>query len=279
MAAVSNSQMSLYVGTNGFVNVFHGNMSGPGAGIPVSWQWSTLTNTSKIETGSWVRMTIVMNYDSARYMSMFKVAINGAFLTSENAYVDPINSSAKGGPWFVSAFWDDYDIRLHRITLSGSGMLDDMVVTTNTITYGSQGGVGTATNGVPIDWMTNTCGMVTNSTYPTFDLLALGDWDNDGAPTWTERIAGTDPTNETSKLVIISSTISNGLPVLKWIGTTNAMNTYNIQWSSNLTIINGWTTITGGLPRGNSAHSTNEVTLPNAPTNFTPAFLRVTVTN
>jgi hypothetical protein len=119
--------------------------------------------------------------------------------------------------------------------------------------------------------------MVTNSTYPTYDQLALGDWDNDGAPTWTERLAGTDPTNETSKLVIISSTIVNGFPVLKWIGTTNALNPYNIQWSSNLTIISGWTTITSGLPRGDSTHSTNEVTLPAAP--YTPAFLRVTVTN
>jgi len=277
-AAVSNSQVSLYVGTNGFITVFHAIYAEGDEPMTQSlWGWSVLSNgVNKLETNDWFRLTITMNYNPS--LVMYRVALNGTNLSGAEGFTSQTLPSTKNGPWFASpANNAGY---LQRVVLSGSGLLDDLVVTTNVITYGSQEtGSGYATNGVPIDWMTNTCGMVTNSTFPTFDLLALGDWDNDGAPTWTERLAGTDPTNAASKLVIISSTISNGLPVLKWIGTTNAMNTYNIQWSSNLTIINGWTTITGGLPRGNSAHSTNEVTLPNAPTNFTPAFLRVTVTN
>jgi hypothetical protein len=222
-----------------------------------------------------------MNYDAVGLIAMFKVGVNGNFISAPDGYPGAdVSTGATGGPWFISPKWNDADLRLHSIVLSGSGMLDDMVVATNAITYASQGDLGNATNGVPIQWMLDH-GMYTNapSLFPTYDLLALGDWDNDGVPTWAERIAGTDPTNEFSKLVIISSTISNGFPILKWIGTTNAMNPYNIQWSSNLTIINGWTTITGGLPRPNSTYSTNEVTLPNAPTNFTPVFLRVTVTN
>jgi hypothetical protein len=276
MAAVSNSQVSLYIGTNGYVNVYHGVLASTIPGTPDSTQWTELTSGAQISSGSWCRLTLVMNYDtSVAPIAMFKVLVNGNLISAPNGYPGAdVSTGATGGPWFISPKWDDANLALHRIVLSGSGMLDDMVVTTNSITYAAAEQY--ATNGVPIQWMLDR-GMNTNGTYTTYDQLALGDWDNDGAPTWTERLAGTDPTNETSKLVIISSTIVNGFPVLKWIGTTNAMNPYNIQWSSNLTIISGWTTITSGLPRGDSTHSTNEVTLPAAP--YTPAFLRVTVTN
>lgn len=279
MEAVSNSQMSLYFGTNGYVNVYHGVLASTIPGTPDSTQWTELTSGAQISPESWCRLTLVMNYDtSVAPISMFKVLVNGNLISAPNGYPGAdVSTGATGGPWFISPKWDDANLALHGVVLFGSGMLDDMVVTTNEITYAAQVDLGNATNGVPIQWMLDR-GMDTNGTYTTYDQLALGDWDNDGAPTWTERLAGTDPTNETSKLVIISSTISNGLPVLKWIGTTNAMNTYNIQWSSNLTMISGWTTPTGGLPKGNSSFSTNEVTLPNAPT-FTPVFMRVTVTN
>ena len=283
MGPVSNSLVSLYFDTNRYVNVFHGDVPGS-IGLPATKRWSTFSQGfSPVISGSWNRITVTLkfvNYGSLDgKMAWIKTSLNGQDLTNSSGKVEANIGASDGGAWFVAPSWDDLNFTFHRVVLTGSGMLDDMVVTTNEITYASQGGSGYATNGVPIDWMTNTCGMVTNALFPTYDQLALGDWDNDGAPTWTERLAGTDPTNEFSKLVIISSTFSNGYPVLKWIGTTNAMNPYNVQWSSNLTIISGWTTITGGLPRGDSSHSTNEVTLPSAPTNFTPVFLRVTVTN
>jgi hypothetical protein len=274
MGAVSNSQMSLFVDTNGFLNIFHAKYAEfDEPGSQYNWGWSILSNgVTKLDTNDWIRLTITMNYNPT--LVMYKVALNGTTISGAEGFISTTVATNKNGSWFAAPA--NNAGMLQRIVLSGSGLLDDMVVTTNAITYGSQG-LGNATNGVPIQWMLDR-GMVTNSTYPTYDQLALGDWDNDGAPTWTERLAGTDPTNEFSKLVIISSTIVNGLPVLKWIGTTNAMNTYNIQWSSNLTIISGWTTPTGGLPKGNSSFSTNEVTLPSAP-NFTPVFMRVTVTN
>jgi len=274
MAAVSNSQMSLYIDTNGYINVFHGiqNYTLP-ADPNDGWAWTTLTNTTAIQSGTWARVTVVMNYDSVINgpISMFQVALNGTFITSPDAYLSPDISTGPGGTWFVSPKWTA-ELFMHKVVLSGSGLLDDMVVTTNTITYTPQEGSGYATNGVSIDWMTNTYKMVTNSDYPTYDKLALGDWDNDGAPTWSEYYAGTDPTNSASKLMIVSLTFSNNYTVLKWIGTTNARAPYAAQLSSNLLSIANWTNAPTSLT---PLEGTNEASFL-APLT-TPGFMRVIV--
>lgn len=128
-----------------------------------------------------------------------------------------------------------------------------------------------ATNGIPVSWMLNR-GLVQDGTCPTWDAMALGDQDHDGVPTWVEYLAGTNPNNATSRLVIVSGSFSNGVPVVKWFGTTNALNGYTVQWSSNLLNGMGWMSVTSNLPR---LEGTNAITLPEAP--FAPVYLRVTV--
>lgn len=279
LASVSNSQASLYIATNGYVNVYNGVIPDPYPETPTSLRWTALTNTTPLTPGDWVRLTVVMNYNPSGPIAMFKVGINGKFIESTEGYADHDVGGAPGGPWFVSpnglptGGWASYDLRFHRIVLSGSGKLDDLVVATNETTFTTQS-QQYATNGVPIDWMSVTYNISTNSTNTTWDLVALDDPDHDGAPTWTEYIAGTDPTNPSSKLVIVSSTISNGFPVLKWIGSANARSPYIIQWSSNLTSIAAWTNTPVSKTQ---TEGINEVTLPNP--GFSPAFLRVTVTN
>jgi len=199
---------------------------------------------------------------------MFKVGLNGQSLTSGDSFVDSDpETSTVGGPWFVGAKWNINDKRLNKIVLSGSGMLDDMVVATNEIAFS----VMVASNGAPIAWM-QAQGLTTNVDYPTWDAVAMGDQDNDGAATWAEHIAGTAPTNETSKLIIVSATYSNGAPILKWIGTTNALYPYLIQWSSNLMSVSSWMTATNNLPQ---VEGTNTVTLPTPASD--KAFLRVNI--
>ncbi|MEI6166118.1 MAG: hypothetical protein WCS52_02890 [bacterium] len=270
MASVSNSQLSLYIDTNGFVNVYHGVTTDTLPGKPQSTQWSVLTNGTQLSSGTWCRLTVVMNYDAAGPIAMYKVSVNGSFINSAQGYASPDVGSAKGnGPWLISPLWDDLDLRMHRVVLSGSGMLDDMVVTTNDIVFNS--GVTSATNGVPISWM-QANGVSTNSTNTTWDAVALDDQDGDGVSTWAEWIMGTSPTNSASKLVIVSSTYSNGFPILKWIGSASAQNNYTIQWSSNLLSVLNWTNAVVNWPK---ADGTNEVTLPKP--QVTPAFMRVTV--
>jgi hypothetical protein len=128
-----------------------------------------------------------------------------------------------------------------------------------------------ATNGTPVSWMLNR-GLALDGTYTTWDALALGDQDHDGVPTWAEYFAGTNPNNATSRLCIVSGAFSNGFPILKWFGTTNAQNGYTVQWTSNLLNGMGWMSVTGNLPR---LEGTNAITLPEAP--FAPVYLRVTV--
>lgn len=268
MGAVSNSQVSIYIDTNGYVNVYHGVLAAPFPGTPDSTQWTALTNATQISSGSWSRLTLVMNYDAAGPISMYKVSVNGTFINSPEGYVSPDVGAAKDGPWFISPKWNDVDLRLHSIILSGSGMLDDLVVATNDITFSV--GAQYATNGTPVAWM-QAQGLNTNG-LNTWDDVALADEDGDGASTWTEWIAGTSPTNAASKLFIVSITMSNSVPILKWVGTTNAVYPYVIQWSSNLMSIGAWTSATNNLPK---VEGTNTITLPAAP--FAPAFMRVNV--
>jgi len=60
--------------------------------------------------------------------------------------------------------------------------------------YLFQAAIGFATNQVPQWWLWD-YGFTNN-----FDAAAQGDWDRDGAATWEEYVAGTDPTNEASVL-------------------------------------------------------------------------------
>ena len=269
MGAVTNSQVSVYIDTNGYLNIYHGVMDAPFPGPPVLTQWTILTNAVPLTTGSWCRLTVVMNYDIANSMSMFKIGVNGSYINSPEGYVSPDVGTDKDGQWFVSPKWYDGDLQLHRIILSGSGMLDDMVVGTNEVTFPE--GPLYATNGVPVSWM-ETSGLSTNSTNTTWDAVALADDDSDGVTNWQEWVTGTSPTNWSSKLIIVSSTYSNGFPILKWIGSASAQNNYTIQWSSNLLSVLAWTNAIENWPK---ADGTNEVTL-QAPA-VSPAFLRVTV--
>jgi hypothetical protein len=271
LVAVSNSQMSLYFDTNGYINIFHGILDETvqGGGQPGAWSWTSLNQgASAISSGAWVRLTITVKYLTGADKGMFfKIAQNGVTLTNSAGYADADSLyPTAGGAWFLGAGWPE--LRIRSIILNGNGKLDDLVVATNEVGFAQQ----YATNNTPISWMQQQ-GLNTNETYPTWDDLALSDTDGDSVAAWAEYIAGTQPTNENSKLVIVSAALSNGVPILKWIGTTNAVNPYIIQWTSNLLSITSWTTVTGGIQR---TEGTNEVTLP-APT-VSPSFLRVNVT-
>ena len=271
MVAVSNSQVSMYFDTNGLANIWLGTGAGWGKG---SVGWLTFPQPTVL-SGSWSRVTVILNYMSDIDLGdlvMMKVAINGNYLTNALGWSIPnSNGAPDGGPWFKAANWTDADARFHRVVLSGNGQLDDMVVTNAEMVLTSTNVVPLfATNWTSIAWMQGS-GLATNGTYPTWDAVALADQDGDGVPTWAEFIAGTNPNDANSKLTIISQTISNGLPVLKWIGTTNAQAPYTIEWSSNLLSISAWT------PAATNAQTegTNILTIPSAP--FAPAFMRIKI--
>lgn len=275
MVAVSNSQVSMYIGTNQLVNIWHG--TGDGWALPGAIQWSEFAQMT-ISTSDWIRVTMTFNYlydefDTGARVAMFKTAINGVALTNSlgKSVANPA-MAPDGGPWFKAGLWTEteLDCKFHRVVLSGSGLVDDMVITTNEIAFNPPVGPAYATNGTAIAWMQQQ-GLNTNGVN-TWDDVALADDDGDGIPNWSEYYAGTQPTNAASKLMIVSLTYSNGLPHLKWIGSSNALAPYAVQWSSNLMSILNWTPATNNLP---NTQGTNEAPLPLPVSN--PGFLQVIV--
>ena len=129
----------------------------------------------------------------------------------------------------------------------------------------------TATHSIPYNWFVYKG--VTNDTSVGAMTAAEADQadaDGDGMWNWQEYVAGTEPTNETSKLVIISQTMSNNYPVIQWVGGANPLADYTIAATTNLT--SSWTNL-ALYAKGNV---TNSYYVTNVPA-ISPGFLRITI--
>jgi hypothetical protein len=88
-----------------------------------------------------------------------------------------------------------------------------------------------------------------NSGSPAFDIGAyefvnpLADTDHDGMPDWAELIAGTDPTNPHSVLLLEENAVAGNM-LLNWQSVTGR--TYRIVYSSAL-LTGNWQTLTNNL--------------------------------
>jgi len=99
-------------------------------------QLSLVTNMTAVD-GEWVRVTVTMDSDESvgPYQdNYFQVAINGDPCISPDALASPAYNSPTGGSWFVLANhlqWKNVKEYVSAVELRGTGMLDDMVLTTN----------------------------------------------------------------------------------------------------------------------------------------------------
>ena len=124
-------QTAVYLASNGQLVVFH---SDPLIG-DTSNRWTMLDHET-IETQSWHRLTVKMDYLSALYgpegvgLKFFQVHLDGSVISNEHAHVDPsLNSYATNGSWFICANGIDPNPYLQATIFKGSGYLDDFVVT------------------------------------------------------------------------------------------------------------------------------------------------------
>jgi hypothetical protein len=282
-ASITNSQLSVCFGTNGYVNIFHGVHTNPATfrGQLDLKSWSTFSNSAFRITSSqqWVRLTIEMHYDVDFAYAMFKARVDGIVLSNEFGYSgNDLQTATESGPWFLCANDTSLEngLRLNEVALSGSGYLDDLLVSTSEPTFGFD--LLTATNGVPYIWLV--ANVLGTNVYPQssegWDLLALGDLDVDGMLAWEEWVAGTDPSNSNSLLKVSSQSISNGLSVISWLSSANTLSNrpYTFQTSSNLFSLSGWSSFTS-----TPANVTGTKTLIVAPPSTSPTFYRVTITN
>lgn len=140
---VGSTQMAIYFSSNNMARVWHGVMTNdPGDyyNTPDLRSWATLSNStfSTIGSGKWVRVTIHMIHDTDRLQSFFTIRLNGSDeFTAPDAYQNASVKSGKNGKWFLCSYYDSSSQQLHSIGLSGSGAVDDLVVATNAVNFGT----------------------------------------------------------------------------------------------------------------------------------------------
>jgi hypothetical protein len=139
------------------------------------------------------------------------------------------------------------------------------VVTNHTIHVLTGELEGTDENGVPYSWLTGH-GLSESGT----------DDDLDGALTWEEYVAGTDPTNDMSFFQILEQGHGSPSNYVAYYCTTNSGETepVDIYRSIDLLDEDGWVLVGENVPR--SADGTNIWWDMNAPSN-TPAFYKPTI--
>ncbi len=143
VGSVTNSQVAVYFDTNGYLNVFHGIIDNQEYSIlPPTSRWTKVENgLGALPTNEWARVTIHMKHITLNEMeeyvnqSFFRVFLNGVAFSNDYAFVDADVKSASGGVWFVCAKWDAQ--KLSTLTLTGSGKIDDLVVSTDAVSFGA----------------------------------------------------------------------------------------------------------------------------------------------
>jgi hypothetical protein len=247
-AAVTNSQLSVAFDTNGFINIFHGVVTDD----PLNWsalatnQWSAFP-IEQVSSGQWVRLSVELFYNmDDNNRAIFKAQINGTTCSNEYSfYAYNPEKAAMDGPWFRCA--TDYLMQLREIALSGTGSLDDLLVSTNepvvarvpTITIPPPSGAGSVTPSGPVVYLT---GGATETNFslecPYYSYISLA---TNGAPiaeasstnlfafTWS-NITG----DNTLEVNFVVRTAGNGIPY-EWLANhglgTNGWNA--ADWDAN----------------------------------------------
>jgi hypothetical protein len=202
----SDVQTALYVGTNGQLNIYHATLTPPST--YGDNEFTELSHTA-METESWHRLTVAMHYDGAFGAHFCQVTLDGTAIEDAKAWVNPDdpNDGTSGGSWFVCANSASIDNKISMALFSGTGYLDDFVVTNGAP---DQTATTYYTNGVPSYWLTSFNLELNNSSSG-----ALYNADGDVHPAWAEWLLGTHPGESNSFQLMISST--GGTNTLIWV--------------------------------------------------------------
>lgn len=134
-----DTQVALYFNAAGRLVIWHARYDQWNTGRRM---WTELQNPA-VKSGEWVRLTVKMDYLSARYAfeQYFQVRLNGgAPLVSPNGYGSPIpQKPVEGGSWHLCADSGSWQHRsdtlsgndgfLSSIVINGRGRMDDLAVT------------------------------------------------------------------------------------------------------------------------------------------------------
>ncbi|NQU39673.1 MAG: hypothetical protein HQ523_06950 [Lentisphaerae bacterium] len=136
-------QVAMFLNASSNLVVYHGTMDG-GYALGTSNVYTVLDHPA-IEAGSWHRLTVEMDYESANtafgpgyYLEFFRVLLDGTAISNALCWDDPgiLGTLGGTGTWFVCANPDDAIERdLNATSLSGTGYFDDFVVTNGPVSY------------------------------------------------------------------------------------------------------------------------------------------------
>jgi hypothetical protein len=125
----SSAQLAFCVNTNGHLVLWHDN---PQSGVP---QWTEFSDTT-IASDEWVRVSMKCDYniiDSFYSYPYFQIYLNGRALTNQAGFTSNDGSGTAGGSWF--ALTDTAFTTMTNFIISGQGLLDDLVISTNSPTF------------------------------------------------------------------------------------------------------------------------------------------------
>ena len=136
--ASTSTQFAVYLNSASNLVVYHGGSNG------LAKTHTAITSTTVLPE-TWVRLTITADYasgyESGSGFDWFKVEVDGVELSSPDGYAVPLTNGhtpPTDGPWFQAAnegvaSKQQFD----RVSYTGTGMIDDLVVTTVKPTFGS----------------------------------------------------------------------------------------------------------------------------------------------
>ena len=108
--------------------------------------WSVITLADKVQSGEWVRLTLVTDYITSDPPNpMFQLGINGVSVSSPLAKQSPDIDGTAGGTWFIGASGTTVGggaVQFNALSTTGSYVLDDVVLDSETPVSGGGNGGG-----------------------------------------------------------------------------------------------------------------------------------------
>ena len=197
-------QTAMYVATNGDLNVYCTPAVGAGSNM-----WAVLSGTG-VDTGKWHRLTVSMAYNTEGFFNgdYFQVTLNGDVLTNEYAFTNPNTYPPQKGDtnsWFLCANQGTGHSQINQCLFSGTGYLDDFVVTNSEPTQATSSYL----HGVP-GWWLGYFGIEESDTGATNNV------DGDMYVAWQEWLLGTNPKTVSNDFQLVVES-NGGTNTLKWV--------------------------------------------------------------